>query len=135
MVPHDSLERVLYVDLSRRSFSIESRPELFENFLGGAGVASQLLLEECPEGVDPLSAEAPVIMAIGPLCGHFPMASKTAAFFKSPHTGNLGETHAGGRSAISLRMAGFGALVIKGKSDFPVILEINSHRVSFLDAR
>ncbi len=135
MIPHDPLERVLYIDLSRRTSSIEHRPDLFETLLGGTGVASRLLLEECPEGVDPLSPEAPVILAVGPLTGHFPMASKTTALFKSPHTGNLGESHAGGRSAIALRMAGIGALVIKGSSDIPVLLVISPHKVSFLDAR
>ena len=43
------------------------------------------------------------------------VASKTVALFKSPHTGNLGESHAGRRSAIAIRMAGYGAIVIKGK--------------------
>jgi hypothetical protein len=43
------------------------------------------------------------------------VASKTVALFKSPHTGNLGESHAERRSAIAIRMAGYAAIVIKGK--------------------
>jgi len=135
MLDHDPLQRVLYIDLTRRSFQIEYRPELFEKYIGGAGVASALLLEECPEGADPLGPENPIIFAVGPLVGLFPMASKTVAMFKSPHTGNLGESHAGGRSAVSIRMAGYGAIVIKGTSDIPVYLTIFNDKVQFHDGR
>jgi aldehyde:ferredoxin oxidoreductase len=54
--------------------------------------------------------------------------------FKSPHTGNLGESHAGGRSAVSIRMAGYGAIVIRGSSNIPVYLVIESDKVYFRDA-
>ncbi|MEJ2413562.1 MAG: aldehyde ferredoxin oxidoreductase C-terminal domain-containing protein, partial [Anaerolineales bacterium] len=76
----------------------------------------------------------PIIFAVGPLVGHYPLASKTAALFKSPHTGNLGESHAGGRSAVALRMAGYGAVVIRGRSKLPVYLVITSDGVVFRDA-
>ncbi len=135
MLEHDPLRHVLYIDLSKRRFWTESRPELFEKYLGGVGVGAVLLEEECPAGVDPLSPQAPIILTVGPLNGFYPMASKSVALFKSPHTGNLGESHAGGRSAISLRLAGFGALVIKGASDIPVAVSISSEKVAFMDVR
>lgn len=134
MLNLDPLARVLYVDLSKKRYRVERREDLFEKFLGGTGVAAQLLLEECPPGADPLGPENPVILAVGPLTGLFPLASKTVAMFKSPHTGNLGESHAGGRSAAALRMAGYGALVIKGASDTPVYLAVHGERVYFRDA-
>jgi len=115
MIEYDPLQRVLYIDLSKRRFWVKDRPDLFEKYIGGAGVASALLHEACPEGADPLGPDNPIIFAVGPLVGLFPMASKTVAMFKSPHTGNLGESHAGGRSAVSIRMAGYGAIVIKQK--------------------
>ncbi len=127
-------EKVLYVDLTRKTFRIEDRKDLFENYIGGVGVASKILLEECPKGADPLGPENPIIFAIGPLTGLFPLASKTVAMFKSPLTGNLGESHAGGRSAIAIRMAGYGAIVIKGASEHPVYLSIYDNKVYFRDA-
>ena len=135
MLADDPLQRVLYIDLGKKRFTIRNRPELFERHLGGAGVASVLLQEECPPGADPLGPDNPVILAVGPLVGHFPMASKTVTMFKSPHTGNLGESHAGGRSAVSIRMAGYGAVVIKGRSDIPVLIEISDKGATFHDAR
>lgn len=135
MLENDTLCRVLIIDLTRRRATVAHRPDLFQSALGGAGVATRLLMEECPEGADPLGPENPIIFAVGPLNGLFPLASKTIAMFKSPHTGNLGESHAGGRSAVAIRMAGYGAIVIRGASASPVYLVIEGDRVHFRDAR
>ncbi|MEJ5310351.1 MAG: aldehyde ferredoxin oxidoreductase N-terminal domain-containing protein [Anaerolineae bacterium] len=134
MLPHDPLKRILYIDLSRRSFEVRERPELFDESLGGSGVGIRLLEEECPVNADPLGPENPIIFTVGPLVGLYPLASKTVAMFKSPHTGNLGESHAGGRSAVSIRMAGYGAVVIRGASVMPVYLVIDEDGVRFRDA-
>ena len=127
------LQDVLYIDLGTKEFRVENRPELFKKRLGGTGVAICLLNEECPTGCDPYSSENPIIFAVGPLTGLFPMASKTVAMFKSPHTGTLGESHCGGRSAIAIRLAGYGAIVIKGASEIPLYLSIQEGKVFFRD--
>lgn len=134
MLKHDTLRNVLYINLSKKSFQIKDRSDLFEKYIGGAGVASQLLLEECPEGIDPYGPDNPIIMAVGPLTSLYPLASKTVAMFKSPLTGNLGESHAGGRSAVSIRMSGYGAIVIQGASERPCYLSIQGSKVFFRDA-
>src|SRR5512136_2678984 len=134
MLDHDPLARVLYIDLSRRSFSTKPRPDLFEAGLGGTGAAIRLLEEECAPGTDPLGPGNPIVLTVGPLTGLYPLASKTVAMFKSPHTGNLGESHAGGRSAVAIRMAGYGAIVIRGASTTPVYLSVESEHIHFRDA-
>ena len=135
MHPNDPLYRVLYIDLTKKIYWVEDRRELFENYLGGAGVAINLLKEECPRGADPLRPENPIVFAVGPFTGLYPIASKTVAMFKSPLTGNLGESHAGGRSAIAIRMAGYGAIVIKGASKHPIYVAVHGDKVFFRDAR
>ncbi|MEA3325358.1 MAG: aldehyde ferredoxin oxidoreductase family protein [Euryarchaeota archaeon] len=134
MFENDPIRNVLYIDLSDKNFRVEARRDLFERYIGGAGVAIQLLHEECPEGCDALAPENPIIFAVGPLTGLFPLASKTVAMFKSPHTGNLGESHCGGRSAVAIRMAGYGAIVINGKSDSPIYIAIHGNQIYFRDA-
>ena len=134
MCPDESLYRVLVVDLSRRTSRIEDRRDLFEGAIGGSGVAIRLLDEMCPAGADPLGPDNPIILAVGPLTGLFPLASKTVAMFKSPHTGNLGESHGGGRSAIAIRLAGYGAIVIVGASASPVYVAVHGDEVRFRDA-
>ena len=134
MLKNDPLSRVLTIDLSRRRFSVDERPDLFDAALGGAGAGIRLLEETCEPGVDPLGPGNPIILAVGPLVGLYPLASKTAAMYKSPHTGNLGESHAGGRSAVAIRMAGYGAIVIRGASPSPVYLVVDGDQVHFRDA-
>ena len=128
------IRNVLYIDLSRKRFWVDDRRELFEEYLGGVGVASKILMEECPKNADPLGPENVIVFAVGPLNGLFPLASKTVACFKSPLTGFYGESHAGGRSAIAIRQAGYGAIVIKGASEKPVYVAVHGRRVSFRDA-
>ena len=130
----DPLSRVLYIDLSRLRYWVQERPDIFDPGMGGAGAAIRLLEEECPPGADPLGPENPIIFAVGPLVGFYPLASKTVAMFKSPHTGNLGESHAGGRSAVAIRMAGYGAIVIRGRSTRPVYVVIDEDKIYFKDA-
>lgn len=126
--------RVLIADLTTRRFEVEDRADLFQYYIGGAGVAINLLSEYCPQGADPLGPTNPIVFAVGPLVGLYPLASKTVAMFKSPLTGNLGESHAGGRSAVAIRSAGYGAIVIKGASESPVYLSIDGKGVLFRDA-
>ena len=126
--------RVLIADLTTRRFSVEDRADLFQYYIGGSGVAISLLSEYCPKGADPLGPDNPIIFAVGPLVGLYPLASKTVAMFKSPLTGNLGESHAGGRSAIARRSAGYGAIVIRGASESPVYISIDGRGVQFRDA-
>jgi aldehyde:ferredoxin oxidoreductase len=134
VIDKDPLARILFIDLSLRRYWVEERRELFEKYLGGAGVAIQLLKEKCEQGADPYGPKNPIVFAVGPLNGVFPIASKTVAMFKSPLTGNLGESHAGGRSAVSIRMAGYGAIVILGSSDMPIYLTVKDDYVNFRDA-
>ncbi len=134
MLEGDSLRRVLYLDLTRKESRAEDRPDLFRQCIGGAGAAIRLLHEECPKGCDPLSPENPIVLAVGPATGLFPLASKTVAMFKSPLTGNLGESHCGGRSAVAIRMAGYGAIVIRGAADRPTYVAIHGNQAHFRDA-
>ena len=87
--------KVLYIDLSENKTWVEERPELFEEYIGGTGVAIKLLHEECPKGIDPYDPENPIIIATGPLNGLLPVMSKAVMMFKSPLNGVLGESHAG----------------------------------------
>ncbi len=85
--------------------------------IGGSGLAALLFskygLADRPWD-DP---QQPVIFAIGPLTGYFPLMSKTVCSFKSPYHDQYTESHAGGRSALALRFADLDALVIVGRSE------------------
>ncbi len=127
--------KVLIIDLNDYSYEIEDRSDLFEKWIGGVGVAVQLMKEEMDPKADPLSEENVIVFATGPLTPAYPLASKTVAMFKSPLTGNLGESHAGGRTAVAIANAGYGAIVIKGASEKPIYLVIDGDKVHFRDGR
>ncbi len=127
--------KVLKIDLSDYSYEIEDRPDLFESWLGGVGVAVQLLKEEMDLKADPLGEENVIVFSTGPLTPAYPLASKTVALFKSPLTGNLGESHAGGRTAVAIANAGYGAILIKGASEKPIYLVVDGEEVYFRDGR
>ncbi|AKB18078.1 MULTISPECIES: aldehyde ferredoxin oxidoreductase family protein [unclassified Methanosarcina] len=128
------LRNVLYIDLTNLSYHIEERSDLYEKYLGGVGVATNLMLEEYKEGTDPLDPEMPIIFSTGPLSGVYPTCTKTVALFRSPLNGELGESYAGGHLAMSLRYSGYETIVIKGSSRYPVYVTVHDDKVTFRDA-
>ncbi len=125
--------RVLRVDLTTGTLEVRPRPDLSQ-WLGGAGLATRLFAEEVDLAADALAPSQPLVLAIGPLTAAFPAVTKTAAVFRSPLTGEFGESHAGGRLAMAMRFAGYDALVVTGASPRPVYLSVSSRDVRLKDA-
>ncbi len=117
---------MLDINLTDNSSKRVEVSELFHRYIGGTGVATALF-EEINADTDPYAPEAPVIFAIGPFSNIFPVATKTVAIFRSPLTGNLGESHAGGRLAMAMYGAGIHVIRIRGRSEFPCTIEIDDH--------
>ena len=124
--------RVLTVDLTtgRRTITdVDGR----NTVAGGSGLAA-ILFEKYGFIDKPWNEPGqPLIFAIGPLTGYFPLMSKTVCAFKSPYHDQYAESHAGGRSAFSLRFADFDALVITGRAKSPSALVIGSRQIEIKD--
>jgi aldehyde:ferredoxin oxidoreductase len=100
---------------------------------GGSGLAA-LLFDKYGHLEKPWDdPEQPLIFTIGPLTGYFPLMSKTVCGFKSPYHNQYGESHAGGRSALSLRFADLDGLVITGKAERPSYVSIGSRHLEVKD--
>ena len=125
--------RMLDINLSTGNSEIKDVTELFDQYLGGTGVATALLSEMDPK-LDAYHEEAPVIFATGPFSSLFPVATKTVALFKSPLSGNLGESHAGGRLAMAMFGAGFHVIRIRGKAKDLSYLSIEGDEVGIRQA-
>ncbi|MFP4655462.1 MAG: aldehyde ferredoxin oxidoreductase family protein [Methanohalobium sp.] len=130
----NNMSNVLYVDLTNEKSKVVQRQELYDKYLGGTGVATQLLHEEFTEIKDALDPEAPIVLSIGPFSGIYPCCTKAVAMFRSPLTGELGESYSGGRIATVMRFAGYDSIVITGKAKHPVYLSIHDGNVDFKDA-
>jgi len=120
--------------METQKIRIEERIDL-NRYMGGVGIASKLLEENMHENLPPLDPAQPVVFAIGPLSTIYPVVTKVVAMFISPLTGELGESYAGGRLALSMFSAGFDAIVLYNKADKPCYLSISNSDVVFRDAR
>jgi aldehyde:ferredoxin oxidoreductase len=124
--------RVLVVDLSAGMGKIVTH-EGRDTFVGGSGLAA-LLFDHYGHIERPWNdPDQPLIFAIGPLTGYFPLMSKTVCAFKSPYHDQYAESHAGGRSALSLKFADLDALVIIGRAPTPACLAVGSHHLQIQD--
>jgi len=125
--------RLLRVDLSKQKTSIETIPEsVLRSYLGGKGLGSYLLLKENPPQIDPFSPENRLIFTLGPLADTpFYGSSRYAVFTKSPQTGIYSESYSGGKITLSFSRTGYDAIIIEGKSNHPVFLEISDKKVLF----
>lgn len=126
------LFRVLVYDLTAARGDIVALPGR-KAFIGGSGLAALLYEKYGLPGAHPFDPGQPLIFAIGPATGYFPLMSKTVCGFKSPYNDNYAESHAGGRSALSLRFAGYDALVVTGKAARLSTLVVGSRRIELLD--
>ncbi|HEY8908745.1 MAG TPA: aldehyde ferredoxin oxidoreductase C-terminal domain-containing protein [Desulfosporosinus sp.] len=131
---YENAINVLYIDLTTSKIEIKRRTDL-AGYLGGVGVASKLLYETMRSELPLLAPEQPIVMAIGAISGIYPLITKTVAMFISPLTGEMGESYAGGRLALTLSMAGYDAVVIHGKAPRPSYIAINGENIEIKDAR
>ncbi len=127
---------ILHVDLSKPDFWVERPPESFyRQLVGGRGFILHYLLSQTPAGIDPLGPENPLIFAPGILTGTvLPGTGRHAVGAKSPLTGALASSEAGGWFGHELKRAGLDALVIHGKSAKPVYLWIKDGAVEIRPA-
>ncbi len=129
-------KKILEVDLTSGNAVAKELPESFYlKYLGGLGIASRLLFDYIEKGTDPLSEKNVLIIAPGLLVGTgLPTASKTTLTFKSPETNAFGRSVSGAFLGVSLKKAGFDAMIIKGKSNKPVYLIIDDEKFTIKDA-
>ena len=129
--------RILQVDLTTGKVRIEKlAEENAKQYIGGIGLGMKLWLANSKPGVNPLSPENPLVLALGPVSGTmFPTGGNGHAFIsKSPATGGVGEAVSHGTFGAELKRAGFDAIIFTGKADKPVYLWIDDDTIQILDA-
>src|SRR5215212_9141538 len=105
--------QVWRVNVRVQTLKQEPVPESWKR-LGGRGLLARILLDEVHAGCDPLGAENKLIFAPGLLVGH--MLSSTDRISvggKSPLTGGIKESNAGGRTGLHMTHMGIHALIIE----------------------
>jgi aldehyde:ferredoxin oxidoreductase len=128
--------KVLHVDLTNRTVEVEQKDDTFyRTYLGGRGIGYHYLLKEVPPRIDPFSPENMLVLATGVMTGS-PLAAscRFSAAGKSPLTGAAGESEAAGFFGPELKMAGFDAIVFRGRADKPVYLWVTKGKAEIKDA-
>ena len=125
--------RVLVADLTTGRGTVvleDGRDEV----AGGSGLAARLFARYGRPEAPWDHPDQPLILAIGPLTGAFPLMSKTVFAFKSPYHDQYTESHAGGRSALALRFADLDALVVVGRAAATSFLDLGSRHFALRSA-
>ena len=128
--------KILHVDLTNRKIEVEEKEDAFYRAnLGGRGIGYHYLLKEVPARIDPFSPENILVLATGVMTGS-PLAAscRFTAVGKSPLTGTAGESEAAGFFGPELKMAGFDAIVFRGRADKPVYLWVTGGKAEIKDA-
>ena len=128
--------RLLRINLSKKCFSYEEIPDaVLRKTLGGKGLGAHLLMQENPQGIDPLSPENVFIIVTGPATGTKMWSqSRFGVFAKSPATGGYGESYCGGSLAPKIKGCGVDAIILEGKCETLSFLAIDEQGVTFHDA-
>ena len=120
--------KILDVDLTGGKISTRPTEPYARECLGGRALAARIAWEELPATAQVFDPENLVIIATGPLTGTLaPTAGRTIMTSLSPRVyPNPWYTHStlGGWFGPALKYAGFDAVIVRGKADQPVYLEI-----------
>jgi aldehyde:ferredoxin oxidoreductase len=128
--------RILRVDLTKNKIRVKpTEKRLIMEFVGGRGFNSERLYREVSRDVAPLSPENKLMFATGPLVGTaFPLGGRFNVSAKSPLTGILGDSNAGGHFAAEIKFAGYDQIIIEGRSPKPCCIFVQDEEVQVMDA-
>jgi aldehyde:ferredoxin oxidoreductase len=128
-------KKLLRIDLSTRSVSEEPLRESFiERWVGGMGFGVKLFTNEVAATADPLGSDNKIYMSVGPLTGTLaPLFAQTCIVTKSPLTGGIINTYAGGHLGGSLKASGYDVIAIEGQADGLVYVLVTPDGVRIVD--
>ena len=137
-MPFGWMGKILDVDLTARKTSVRDTMAYADDYIGGRAMASRIAWDEIPAGIDAYDPENRVIVATGPLTGTLaPTTGRTVMTSLSPRIyPKPWYTHStlGGWFGPEMKYAGYDAIVIHGKADTPVYLEILDDKALLVDA-
>ena len=108
--------KLIRVDMKDKTVRSEAFPEYY---LGkaGRGLTSAIINREVSAQCDPLSADNKLVIATGLLSGTSMVnAGRLSVGAKSPLTGGIKESNAGGRAACYLGRLEIGAIIVEGRA-------------------
>jgi aldehyde:ferredoxin oxidoreductase len=128
--------KILHVNLSTgETFTERPADDIYRLLIGGRAMVAYLLLRDMPAGSDPLGPDNLLIFAPGIFQGtNLPGSGRHGVGGKSPLTGAIASSEAGGWWGHEFKRSGFDALVIRGQAESPVYLWIKDGEVEIRPA-
>lgn len=128
--------KILHIDLTAGTFTVEKPDERFyRTYIGGSCMGAYYVMKGMAKGIDALSPESVLVFSVGPITGtNISGASRHSVTGKSPQTGGIMASEAGGYWAPELKKAGFDGLVITGRAKNPIYLWIHDGVYEVRDA-
>jgi len=128
--------KVLRVDLTNGTIETEQLPdEVYEKFLGGAGMCAYMLWRESPRGTTAFDPANRLTFAPGPMQGLKQTgAAKWTAGAISPAINMNADSAATASFGIEIKEAGYDAIVVYGRAEKPVYVVADDDRVEIKDA-
>jgi aldehyde:ferredoxin oxidoreductase len=126
-----------HVDLTRGTVEVTTLPEdVYRKYPGGSALAAYLVMQQMKPGADALGPDNVLVMAVSPLTG-LPISgqSRMTACARSPLTGAIGDSQAGGFFPAEMRAAGTDAIVFTGQSPEPVYLWLHDGHAELRPAK
>lgn len=135
-MPHGYHGKILIVDLTSASVTIDQPDEAwYRTYMGGTNFGLYYLLKHMPAGADALGPENVLTLMLSVLTGApFSGQSRMTANAKSPLTGAIGDSQAGGFFPAELKFAGYDGIVLLGRAAEPVYLWIHNGAVELRPA-
>lgn len=122
------------INTRTQSFNQEGVPADWEK-LGGRSLLSKVLVDEVTATCDPLGPENKLIFAPGLLVGYnLSSCDRISIGGKSPLTGGVKESNAGGRTGLQVVMLGIKALILEDQSADWQIIHLSKGSVHFESA-
>jgi aldehyde:ferredoxin oxidoreductase len=135
-MPFGYTGNILHVDLTKRELTIENPPEAFyRTYVGGGAMGLYYILKGMEPGTDALSPGNILTFMCSVVTG-VPVSgqSRINVNAKSPTSGAIGDSQAGGFFPAEVKFAGFDGIVITGKADKPVYLWLHNGEAELRDA-
>lgn len=129
-------QKLLRINLTDGTIKTEQLPlEKEIKYVGGRGLGTKLLYDEGVAKVDPLSPDNKLAYMTGPLTGAaVPTGGRYMVITKSPLTGMIASSNAGGTWGAQLKYAGWDGIVVEGAAASPVRIHIEDDKAEILPA-
>ncbi|MFP3998494.1 MAG: aldehyde ferredoxin oxidoreductase N-terminal domain-containing protein, partial [Desulfobacterales bacterium] len=129
--------KLIRVNMTNQQISVQDVARQYAG-LGGRGLTAAIISSEVPPGCDPLGPENKLVFAPGLLSGTTVVnTSRISVGAKSPLTGTIKESNAGGKVGSCLGKLGITGVIVEGQAPEGTILQLiidETGHASLMDA-